>query len=143
MAVDILVDSTQLNSGLTAVANAIRTKGGTSAQLSFPNGMAQAIADIPAGGASYVDITLTQNYTSGYNVNSALQTASGFDNYYAELISPVPESGPCITGVFVTSPPEGTFRYVYRRTTTGSWGMASIGTQYAYAGDVFRVWEVG
>lgn len=35
---------------LTTVANAIRTKGGTSAPLSFPSGFAQAIADIPSGG---------------------------------------------------------------------------------------------
>lgn len=37
------------NSKLTALANAIRTKGGTSAQLTV-DGMAQAVADIPTGG---------------------------------------------------------------------------------------------
>ena len=35
---------------LTSVANAIRTKGGTSAQLAFPAGFVSAIADIPSGG---------------------------------------------------------------------------------------------
>lgn len=50
MALDKLVDSSQLDADLTTVANAIRTKGGTSAQLSFPSGMAQAIAAIPTGG---------------------------------------------------------------------------------------------
>lgn len=35
---------------LTTVANAIRTKGGTSAPLSYPSGFAQAIADLPIGG---------------------------------------------------------------------------------------------
>ena len=50
MAVDKLVDSTQLNSDLTSVANAIRTKGGTSAQLAFPSGFVSAIGDIPTGG---------------------------------------------------------------------------------------------
>lgn len=46
MAVDKLVDSTQLDADLTSVANAIRTKGGTSAQLAFPAGFVQAIWDI-------------------------------------------------------------------------------------------------
>lgn len=35
---------------LTSVANAIRTKGGTSAQLAFPAGFVSAIGDIPTGG---------------------------------------------------------------------------------------------
>ena len=34
---------------LTAVANAIRTKGGTSASLSFPSGFVTAIGNIPGG----------------------------------------------------------------------------------------------
>lgn len=50
MAVDKLVDSTQLNADLTSVANAIRTKGGTSAQLAFPAGFVSAIDAIPTGG---------------------------------------------------------------------------------------------
>ena len=49
MAVDKLVDSSQLNSDLTSVANAIRTKGGTSASLAFPSGFVAAIGDIPTG----------------------------------------------------------------------------------------------
>lgn len=49
MAVDKLVDSTQLDADLASVANAIRTKGGTSAQLAFPNGFVNAIGDIPTG----------------------------------------------------------------------------------------------
>lgn len=50
MAVDKLVDSTQLDADLTSVANAIRTKGGTSASLAFPADFVSAIADIPSGG---------------------------------------------------------------------------------------------
>ena len=50
MALDKLVDSTQLDADLTSVANAIRTKGGTSASLAFPAGFVQAIGDIPSGG---------------------------------------------------------------------------------------------
>ena len=50
MAVDKLVDSTQLDSDLTSVANAIRTAGGTSAQLAFPSGFVTAIGNISGGG---------------------------------------------------------------------------------------------
>lgn len=45
---DYIVDSADL----TSVANAIRTKGGTSAQLAFPAGFVSAIENIPSGGAS-------------------------------------------------------------------------------------------
>ena len=47
MSVDKLVDSTQLDSDLTSVANAIRTKGGTSAPLAFPADFITAIMAIP------------------------------------------------------------------------------------------------
>lgn len=50
MAVDKLVDSTQLDADLTSVANAIRTKGGTSAALAFPAGFVDAIDAIETGG---------------------------------------------------------------------------------------------
>lgn len=50
MALDKLVDSTQLNTDLTSIANAIRTKGGTSAQLAFPQGFVSAIEAISGGG---------------------------------------------------------------------------------------------
>lgn len=50
MAVDKLVDSTQLDADLTSIANAIRTKGGTSAQLAFPQGFVDAVEAIETGG---------------------------------------------------------------------------------------------
>ena len=43
------------DTSLTAVADAIREKGGTTAPLSFPDGMAKAVRDIPSGGT---DISL-------------------------------------------------------------------------------------
>lgn len=46
MAIDKAVDSTLLNSNLTSVANAIRTKGGTAAQLAFPSDFVSAINNI-------------------------------------------------------------------------------------------------
>lgn len=58
MAVDKLVDSTQLDADLTAVANAIRTKGGTSAQLAFPAGFVSAVQAIPTGGGGKTNIDI-------------------------------------------------------------------------------------
>ena len=49
MALDKLVDSTALDEGLTDIADAIRAKGGTSGQLTFPEGFVDAIDDIPTG----------------------------------------------------------------------------------------------
>ena len=49
MAYDKVIDSTQLNTDLTSVANAIRTKGGTSSQLAFPADFVTAIGDIETG----------------------------------------------------------------------------------------------
>lgn len=52
MAVDKLVDSTQLDADLTSVANAIRAKGGTSASLTFPAEFVSAISAIVTGGGA-------------------------------------------------------------------------------------------
>lgn len=49
MAVDKLVDSTQLDADLTSVANAIRAKSGGSNQLAFPSGFVSEIGNIPSG----------------------------------------------------------------------------------------------
>lgn len=70
MALDKLVDSTALDNGLTTVADAIRTKGGTTAQLAFPQGMADAIAAIPSGGTEPQKyISFEGNNTISKNVN--------------------------------------------------------------------------
>lgn len=80
MAVDNLVDSAQLDADLTSVANAIRTKGGTSGQLAFPAEFVSAIEAIETGGGgfdldAYVqssptapagDITLTTTHIRDY-----------------------------------------------------------------------------
>ena len=54
------------DTNLTAVANAIRTKGGTSAPLEFPDDFVSAIGDIQTGGGSSVTVealSVTQNGT--------------------------------------------------------------------------------
>ena len=63
MAVDKLVDSTQLDSDLTSVANAIRAKSGGSNQLAFPSGFVSEIGNIPSGGGGYNPYNLPSGYT--------------------------------------------------------------------------------
>ena len=50
-----LVDATQLDADLTSVADAIREKGGTSEELTFPGGFVDAIGNISGGGGSIGD----------------------------------------------------------------------------------------
>lgn len=72
MSVDKLVDSTQLDADLTSVANAIRTKGGTSASLAFPAGFVNAVEAIPTGVAptGTKTISLTSNGTTTEDVTN-------------------------------------------------------------------------
>lgn len=56
MAYDKLVDSSQLNSDLGDVADAIRAKSGGSSQLAFPSGFISEIGNISTGGASLPSI---------------------------------------------------------------------------------------
>lgn len=74
MAVDKLVDSTQLDADLTSVANAIRTKGGTSAQLAFPAEFVSAIENIETGGGGGDTITKQSSYAK-VTVGCAIVTA--------------------------------------------------------------------
>ena len=70
MAVDKLVDSTQLDADLTSIANAIRTKGGTSGQLAFPAGFVSAVDAIPTGitPTGTKQISITENGTTTEDV---------------------------------------------------------------------------
>lgn len=63
MSVDKLVDSTQLDSDLTSVANAIRAKSGGSGQLAFPAGFVSEIGNIPSGGSTPTVTGLSATYT--------------------------------------------------------------------------------
>lgn len=101
MAVDKLVDSSQLNTDLTSIANAIRAKTGGSGQLAFPSGFVSEIGNIPSGGGGhnlpsgyteyeYIEGTGTQYINTGYiptadtevhsvNLRTASQSYNGCD----------------------------------------------------------------
>jgi hypothetical protein len=87
MAVDKLVDSTQLDADLTSVANAIRTKGGTSAQMAFPAGFVSAVNAIPAGGTSVFGLIREINVDDGVSVITydLPQTALSYGAVWVEL----------------------------------------------------------
>lgn len=64
MAYDKVVDSAQLDANLTAVADAIRTKGGTDAQLAFPSGFVSAVQAIEVGSSEVTHLTFTPTENS-------------------------------------------------------------------------------
>lgn len=63
MAYDKVIDSSVLDANLTSVANAIRSKGGTSASLAFPAGFVNAISAIKTGITPTGTKTITENGT--------------------------------------------------------------------------------
>lgn len=78
MAYDKAVDSAVLDTNLTAIANAIREKGGTSDPIAF-DAMANAIAAIESGGgAGFATGTLTFNESQGTTSDLTVTHNLGF-----------------------------------------------------------------
>lgn len=163
MAVDKLVDSTQLDSGLTSVANAIRTKGGTSAQLAFPADFVSAIEAISGGGAqvTHVKYTTTSDALSSgaggntsffYNTYIAPNIPSGTDYVIIAIITNNTASGNYAKAVSVFYSPNinGTtkqLRVYYRGNGTSSSNFTyNTGTNYDFlssSGSVIDVCVMG
>lgn len=91
MAYDKLVDSAVLDSNLTAVADAIRAKGGTSGTMEFPDGFVSAVQGIQAGGGA--DTILGREYMSG-SFTLAEDTTS---NYEITDLTPFFDGASCNT----------------------------------------------
>ena len=62
---------------LLAIAEAIRTKGQTSASLSFPSGFVDAIGDISTGGGATL---ITKNITANGTYNASSDNADGYSS---------------------------------------------------------------
>lgn len=88
MALDKLVDSTQLDANLTSVANAIRAKSGGSSQLAFPAGFVDAIDAIPTGGggtrSESGSFTVASGYITEKSIAHNLNTTKIFGIIWAE-----------------------------------------------------------
>ena len=75
MAYDKVIDSSALDANLASIAEAIRTKGGTTDQLVFPDGFISAIEAIQAGGGGGGGLdygTITTTISSGIKIEHGL-----------------------------------------------------------------------
>lgn len=68
---------------ITAVADAIREKGGTTAPLSFPAGMASAIRNIQSGGG---DLSAVDVYIADFTSDADLTVTAGAVDKYARIV---------------------------------------------------------
>ena len=100
---------------LTAVANAIRTKGGTSAQLTFPSGFVSAIENIPSGGG----------IQGGYNIT--------FNDGTDDIAIVSVEAGGTINSNPIIATKTG---YVFKGWSTTSGGTTAISFPYTPAADL-------
>ncbi len=76
---DYLVQDTSL----TEIADAIRERGGTTAPLSFPSGMASAIRGIQNGGG---DLSSVDVYVADFTSNADLTITAGAVDKYARIV---------------------------------------------------------
>ena len=126
---------------MTTVADAIRAKGGTTAPLSFPEGMASAVRDIPSGECG-IDVVITSNVTNAEALGDALASASGSDQFVFAVKSykgAGPVQNQIIAGA-VNHNIGGGIRY-----RDGAYGtLGGWNTQYDVGvtiGDVYTVWK--
>lgn len=86
MAVDKLVDSTQLDSDLNSVANAILNKSGGTGPIAFPSGFVSEIENIPSGGAKTESGTFTvaSGYITSKSITHSLNTTRLFGMIWLE-----------------------------------------------------------
>lgn len=68
---------------ITAVADAIREKGGTTAPLSFPAGMAKAVRNIQSGSG---DLSSVDVYIADFTVPADLIVTAGAVDKYARIV---------------------------------------------------------
>ena len=84
MAYDKAVDSAQLDANLTSVADAIRTKGGTDAQLAFPSGFVSAVQAIETGGGNAgiiaQDVIIATESMTIYEILNAVEVKAVYKN---------------------------------------------------------------
>ena len=124
MAYDKLVDSSQLDSDLTSVANAIRTKGGTSASLLFPSGFVSAINDISGGGGGgsypWYGPNTVLDYTKTITIN--LKNDTSWDSWTASTSA---------TTILAASS-NADFSYTYDFTQYSVAIVTQVATNYTY-----------
>ena len=68
---------------MVSVADAIREKGGTTAPLSFPAGMAEAVRNIQSGGG---DLSAVDVYIADFTSDADLTVTAGAVDKYARIV---------------------------------------------------------
>ena len=124
-----VVDAEQLENDLTVVADAIREKGGTSEQLEFPNGMADAVRAIEGGGGFpqkiYETDFLVEEISTSPGEQPYLTISTGLS---VDYIVPKEE---ILFAVFTCEPLDSTLSGYIKRLTQTLWCKygAQVGTE--------------
>lgn len=87
---------------LTSVANAIRTKGGTSAELEFPTGFVTAIGNISGGGTVNLQAKTNISPTTS---SQTIQPDSGYDGLSSVQINAMPSGSASTPATTITANP--------------------------------------
>lgn len=141
MALDKLVDSAQLDSDLASVANAIRTKGGTSTQLAFPQGFVSAVQNIQTGitPTGTKQITITANGTTTEDV-AQYANAEITVNVLSEPVYSSDKYGSSYTKHFVMPDRESANATAMQSLYEGSTHMETlvVGANYLMGNAIFK-----
>lgn len=152
MALDKAVDSSALDADLKTVADAIRSKGGTSATLSFPEGMASAINAISTGVmVQQKNGTFRTDYSGKATVNCGFKpdavfitgTVSGYTGKYHGCAAFSADSVTSATSYFASPSTSYLFSYVaFTQTSTGFTATAKrMSTSFAESNDTNRTFN--
>lgn len=133
---------------MIAVADAIRTKNGTDAQLVFPSGFVSAVQAIETGGGNGVDVVMTSTITNAGELQAALAAGSGVTQFTFAIKSykngaPIQNQICCGAYVGVNAGENAGVGVRYRDNKYAV--MNGWGAQYDAAvtiGDIYTVWEV-
>ena len=100
MALDKVVDSAALDAGMTAVADAIRAKAGTTEPLAWPDGFITAISGIETGGGDSAGSVIDKSVTS---ITSNAAEVGQYAFYGCEMLETAsfPEASTICGGAFV------------------------------------------
>lgn len=85
MALDKLVDSTELDSGLEDIANAIRVKSGGSNRLVFPTGFITEIQSISTGGGG-TDLGAVMVYVANFVDEPPTVTSGAVNSLHGYIV---------------------------------------------------------
>ncbi len=136
MALDKMVNSAQLDSDLTSVADAIRAKSGGSGQLAFPAGFVSEIQAIPSGGGASIDDLCDKSWPTGEITLTTCQTIGANALYGRSAITKVNSSSvtKILQGAFswCTNLEEASFPELTSMRTNATT------TSYTGSGDFFR-----